>query len=464
MELLITIPDSYPAEREYIISVIFKDFLGLDYVIKRAQGFYTNISNKEDKRRLLIPDGLFANPGEKWLTPQSLPKQPLQVRGPQIVESDFGIEFSPIPVIYGSQAFEIDGTTQLASDRDLYIPIDIFGSCFFMLTRYEEIVKPDRDEHDRFPAKASLAYQEGFIERPIVNEYLEILWASLKRLWPGLTRKRREYRLILSHDVDNIFCVVGKPLRQVLKRVGGDIIARHDPYLAFGSMKAAWKGLAEKDPCNNFDFIMDTSEKLGVKSTFNFMGDLGDTVYDQRYDIDHPWVRACIRRIAKRGHLIGIHTTYGSYLNPERTKGEFQRLRDVAEEEGVKQEEWGGCQHYLRWQNPTTWQNLEDAGLDYETSLAYADQTGFRSGTCYEYPVFNIKTRQRLRLRERPILVMESTLLKCMRLPWTLVIRKIIKMNQLCRLYRGDFTMLWHNDLLLTRRDRNKYQEVCKTL
>jgi hypothetical protein len=52
-----------------------------------------------------------------------------------------------------------------------------------MLTRYEEVVKSDRDEHDRYLATASLDYQEGFLERPIFNEYLEILWACIKRLW-----------------------------------------------------------------------------------------------------------------------------------------------------------------------------------------------------------------------------------------------------------------------------------------
>jgi hypothetical protein len=54
-----------------------------------------------------------------------------------------------------------------------------------MLARYKEVARSDRDEHDRFPAAASLTHQEGFFERPIVNEYLEILWSCVKRLLPG---------------------------------------------------------------------------------------------------------------------------------------------------------------------------------------------------------------------------------------------------------------------------------------
>ena len=52
------------------------------------------------------------------------------------------------------------------------------------------------------------------------------------------------------------------------------------------------------------------------------------------------------------------------------------RLLRVAEAEGVRQDEWGGRQHFLRWTNPETWRNWEAAGLDYDSTLAYADAVG----------------------------------------------------------------------------------------
>ena len=48
-----------------------------------------------------------------------------------------------------------------------------------MLTRYEELVVPDRGAHDRFPAAASVAVREGFLEIPIVDAYVELLWGAL---------------------------------------------------------------------------------------------------------------------------------------------------------------------------------------------------------------------------------------------------------------------------------------------
>jgi len=444
------------------------DFLGIDIqtVIEDRNDVLIEENHTSNGRKLRIADILFQTLDNQWLTRYSLPKQPLSIWDTTCISNDLPLMSSRLPVIYGCQV-EQPGSTKnylIQNQDELYLGLDIFGSSFFMLTRYEEIVIPDRDEHDRFPAKASLACQEGFVERPIINEYLEILWACLQKLWPGLKRKKREYRLCLSHDVDEILSVVGKPLKQVIRRIGGDIIVRRDPTLALRSMQAAWRGHAEKDPCNTFDFIMDVSEKNGVTSTFNFKTDLGNTKYDQTYSMDQPWARHCIRRIVQRGHLIGFHPTYGSYLNAERTKTEYQRLKKVAEEEGAEQNEWGGRQHYLRWQNPATWQHWDDAGLNYDSTVGFADLIGFRTGCCYEYPVFNLEERKKLKLRERPLIVMEGVALKGNGTFKNEFREKISHLNQICRRFKGDFTLLWHNDRVISRQQQETYISTLVTL
>ena len=69
--------------------------------------------------------------------------------------------------------------------------IDIFASSFFMLTRWEEYVNKIRDMHNRFPAYASLACKNNFLDRPIVNEYVEMLWNMLKFLGCKQEKKKR---------------------------------------------------------------------------------------------------------------------------------------------------------------------------------------------------------------------------------------------------------------------------------
>jgi len=462
----IMIPEGFAPERQYILSVILGEFLGVEYqIIQRAEcldELVWVLEIPDQEGRIVLPDAFFSLEHEKWFTLSSLPVQPLKQWRVQSDLPDANVLEPNIPVIYGQDPQQ-PGFFRF-SKEEIRLGLDVFGSAFFMLTRYEEMVKQDRDEHDRFPTKASLSYQEGFVERPIVNEYVEILWACLKKLWPELMREKRNYRLCLSHDVDETVTVVGKPLKQVVRRIGGDIVVRGDPVLALRSIRAAWKGVAQNDPCNTFDFIMDISGKQGIKSTFNFMTDLGHTKYDQRYSIDHPWVRLCLQRIVQRGHLIGFHPTYGSYLDAERTKTEFLQLKKVAKEEGAKQDEWGGRQHYLRWQNPETWQHWDEAGIDYDSTVGFSDLGGFRTGCCYEYPVFNLKERKQLNLRERSLIVIESAVLGGKKKFNDELSEKISSVNHTCKRFAGDFTLLWHNVNLISRQQRKIYASTLDSL
>ena len=195
-------PTSYREEREYIIKILLETFLGLDYHIQVREITHTEIC-METEKRLILPDVLFNFPKTKWLTAESLPKQPLERINCGYSSLDLNLISRNLPVIYGETHKESGGLFRKIPNGGLELSIDIVGSAFFMLSRYEEIIKADRDEHNRFPATASLAYQEGFLERPIVDEYVEILWAAMSRLWPNLKRKQKAFSIQVSHDVDS---------------------------------------------------------------------------------------------------------------------------------------------------------------------------------------------------------------------------------------------------------------------
>ena len=55
--------------------------------------------------------------------------------------------------------------------------------------------------------------------------------------------------------------------------------------------------------------------------------------------------------------------------------------------------------------------SLDDAGMAYDTTLNYADRSGFRCGTCFEYPAFNTVNQQPMQIRVRPLIAMECTII-----------------------------------------------------
>jgi hypothetical protein len=432
--LVVEAPAAYEPERRYVLDVLLGERLGLDWRLEVTGRPDVRIAADGDGS-VVLPEVLFATPPDAWLTPACLPRRPLA-------------RAAGVPVIYGAAG---DGEPA----------IDILGSCFFMLTRLEERVVAARDEHGRFPAGAALAHAEGFLDVPIVDVYVERLWEALAARWPRLERPRRSYRVALTHDVDDPLALLGRSRPELVRQLGADVLVRRDPALAarrVGSWLAGSRGGRRLDPYNTFDFLMDVSERHGLASAFYFMAADGTPgAEDPPYRLDDPWIEALMRRIHARGHEIGFHATD---VDRERTIGGFERVRAAARRAGVEQEAWGGRQHYLRWENPATWETWDLAGLDYDATLAYADRVGFRTGTCHEYTVYDLVARRPLRLRERPFQVMDRTLLEYMGLTPDAAHAAVRALAAECRRHEGVLCMLWHNNVILGARQRRGYERV----
>lgn len=447
--LVLHMPSSRENERRYISNVVFDEFLGLRVQLAQENRDDWCLTDTTNHCQLTMPDSFLGCTQDAWLKPASLPKTPLSTWRALEDLPEATIVESGIPVIAGKKNLHGDWFTRI-EDKSIWLGLDVLGSAFFMLTRYEEYVKQDRDQHDRFPAKASLAYQEGFLDRPIINEYIEILWWCMKRLWPRLERKKRSFRTIVTHDVDVPFAQAFTGVLPLIRNCGGDVLKRKSFTAACNRLKT-WrdvkKGDYKKDLNYTFDRIMDISEQNNIKSAFYFKTACTNPNYDNNYSIDHPYLRQLIRDIDNRGHEIGFHPSYETFQNPEQTKVEFYKLLQVCEEEGIEQDQWGGRQHYLRWQVPITWRNWAKAGINYDSTLSFADHASFRCGICYEFPVFDLEQRKPLPLMERPLIVMEGSVLgeKYMALNGEAALEYMLELKRRCNRYNGDFTLLWHN-------------------
>lgn len=456
--LRIRYPATFVAERRYVVDVLVNEFLGLDCVHEEAEvdGFEITMAEDPAAGRVVVGDGLFAHNEHERLSPAVLPREPLERWNLAGSAIDAALVSPELPVIYGRSPY------LEAADGEVRLGLDVFGSSFFMLARLEEAIRPERDAHDRMPASESLAAKAEFLERPIVNEYLEILWWAIVRVWPRLERRMRQLRVLPTHDVDLPFCS-RTSFELLMRRAAKDVVRAKDPLLAIARLRAfvmsAYRGSAS-DLCNTFDFIMRACESRGLTGAFYFIAARSDPRFDPDYSIDSPEVRKLLREIDGRGHEIGLHPSYHTYRNPDRVRAELDALQRVCRDEGVDQETWGGRQHYLRWSNPETWAGWEEAGLDYDSTLGFAAASGFRCGSCYEYPTFDVVARAQLRLRERPLLLMEATLPEYQHRELDEIVEPARLLKDRCRLFGGDFTFLWHNNRLIRWSERRAYEAV----
>ena len=410
----ISIPNNNIQERKYILDIIFNEFLGLEFKVLKDDDCKDWIIRLENQKSLTIKDTFFSKyPNDlEYLKFENIPKK---------IE-----EF------------------------------DIFAAIFFMLARWEEYVNKTRDKHDRFPAIESLAYKQGFLDRPIVNEYVEELKSKLLELDNNLKFKTHNYQLVLTHDVDVPFKFYS--VKNFLRTIGGDLIKRKNISLflknitAFIFSKINYK----KDPYYTFDFLLDFYQKTKQKGYFFFMSG-GKTIYDNFYSIDDRRIEEFIQRLKQEGHFIGIHPSYDSYKDSKLLSEEKDKL-----ENSTSHKITFGRHHYLNFKAPNTWQNWEEVGMQWDSTLGYADLPGFRCGVCYEYSVFDILNHKKLKLKEKPLIVMECTIFeeRYLNLNYEESYKKIISYIDTVRKYNGEFVLLWHNDRLETKEQRELFEKV----
>ncbi|MEM6967320.1 MAG: polysaccharide deacetylase family protein [Bacteroidota bacterium] len=423
----VTVPNIALPEVEYTFHCLLGEFLGINYkleVDKSCEDF--TISNRG--KNIVIKNHFFKNDHpDSWYQLAQIPNQ--ISRG----MLDLGGKKYLIHSIFGKAKLSRVGEGYI-------LEADIIASTFFMLTRWEEAVNPKRDNHQRFSAKDALAYQQGFLQDAIVNEYVEFLWKLLEKIGVGQKRRKRSFQIVPTHDVDVPFLFSSLPSSLYT-------ITRHlvDPTFFRDGVNYLNFFFNRKDPNDTHAVFLDGAEKLGTPAHFFFMSG-GKNKYDPKDQLTSPSVRKLIQKIKERGHSIGLHPSYESFDNEELFKQEKDRLQRVANVE-IKT----GRQHYLRFEVPTTWNLWENADMTWESSMSYADDIGFRCGVCYPFPVFDIFQRKRLSLYERPLILMEGTLGMYLNLSLEEAQKQVEALVQEVEKYQGEFVFLWHNSSLNLR-------------
>ena len=350
--------------------------------------------------------------------------------------------FQQLPVIMWGEGYE-DGQMPFAADNgggEVIVYADIISSTLFMLTRWEELVVPERDLHERFPASASLAYKQGFLDRPVVDEYAFILRSYIQRIFPGWQPSRRKYQLILSHDIDSI-----RSFRNHIsgiKSIAGDLIKRRD--FRQGLLRAGniVKDSISPEQAANYQGISKLAQvslENGLSGTFFFLAGSKSNL-DSDFKIDSKIIKQSINQLQSNGFQIGIHPSYHTYNDLDR----------LLEEKALLEKTLGrpvreGRQHYLRFQTPVTWRLYEQVGLQVDSSLTYAGHEGFRAGTCHPFNPFDLQQDRELNLTELPLVVMDGTLRQYRALSIEEAEKSIINLAEKCRNVEGSFTLLWHN-------------------
>lgn len=448
------------SEVQYIVKTIFNFFIQViqyeiifDDSCSEDLMVFTFIIDGQ-KKELVLSKQFFNTANKNWLQLESLPKPNLE----EFPINDLipNYPFSTTPVLFGLPVIEYQ------NDNRIICKIDLLGSIFFMLTLYEERVLNINDIHGRFDHKYSIFHINNLYRRPLVNEYVYILKSLLIKLGFIFKDENRKYNVILSHDVD-VPGVYTFSFIRLLKNISADIFFRRSLVVAYLKIYSwflfrFFGKISMKDPLFNFELIMDISDAKNITSQFNFIPKNGLGGIDGNYDLHDVFLKKQLQIILSRGHKIGIHPGYFTMNDFDELKVSVDNYITILKSINLHNIKLVGRQHYLRWQNPITWRFYNLLKISQDSSIGSEHFIGFRSGTCYEYPVYDLDQRLALDLIEYPLIIMDVCLFKTKNYNQNHIQIQLIK--NITSYFKGNLTLLYHNNYITTSKQKKSYVKL----
>lgn len=362
-------------------------------------------------------------------------------------------------LLYPENGAMLFGDPQIRrQNNSIVIQTDILASAFYLLSRYDEIAKRDeRDQHGRFPGKQSIPFQAGFIDRPVIDEYGRLLRSMLREVGADIPEPKKQFRVSLTHDVDTpwIYPGIVKASAQVLKRK----MRKKDGLRALAvNLKML------RDPADTFDYMrkIDNAYRDRVNHEVDiiyfFMAG-GSSAYDGRYNVEDRRIRKLIQKLVRDGAIIGLHVSYEAGEKPWLIQREKAALEEVCGFE-VKHSR----HHYLRVREPEDLSFLEEAGIEHDYSMGYADVPGFRNGVAGPFRAWDHTHNRPGNVICHPLNIMDRTLSDYLQYDVNHACQTGLNLKQKVKEYQGEFSILWHNNMFQKECRQYNEQVYCALL
>jgi len=313
---------------------------------------------------------------------------------------------------------------------------DPFAASFYLISRYEEYLPHKRDNHGRFLASESLAFQNNFLDVPIVNIWINKIAKRLETHFDGFHFPKNSFKYISTIDIDNAYAYKHKGFIRTLGGLGKSLINGND----FNERLKVLFGKTP-DPFDTFNYQFEIHKQYNISPTYFFLlGDYG--VNDKNIPVNNKAFQLLIKTISKHSE-IGIHPSYSSNDNINIVEKEINRLNKITNQNILKSR-----QHFLKLKLPTTYNNLIENGITSEYTMGYAEENGFRASICSPFYFYNLNKEKETSLQIFPFTVMEACYQYYKKLTPNEVILNIKELMQKVKDVNGTFISVWHNESL----------------
>jgi hypothetical protein len=411
----------------YIFNIIFSKVLGLQFKITNDKNLFeaTNCPKFTYSNKNFFPRHAFLS--SHYL----------------LFETDIHKVDIDIFVFQGNKAF-------FRTNENSFFAFDIFAASFYLISRYEEYLPFSADKFGRFDAKESLAYQESFLELPLINIWTSIFCKELCQIFPDLKPRKTEFKYISTIDIDNAWAHLNKGfLRTSLS-------------LAKLLVTINFKGIIEKikvlaklktDPYSNYNFLDEIHKKYGIEPIC-FILYSKYAHFDKNPSQKNKSFRKLIKDISVN-NKIGLHPSFQSNKCYKILENEKKLLEKL-----VEKPIFHSRQHYLYMKMPETYENLLKSGIFHDYSMGYSSHMGFRASFCLPYNFFNLKKNEETKLEIVPFALMDVCFKDYKKINPEIALIQMKNIISSIKKVNGLFVSLWHNETLTESINPDNWRSV----
>ncbi|MCH8556497.1 MAG: hypothetical protein LAT84_01685 [Balneolia bacterium] len=341
------------------------------------------------------------------------------------------------------------GTKKITDHKNGYIFADLVASAFYFLSDWDALTILSKDQHGRTPYTESLAGKLGLAERPIVNEYCNLIRdVTESRRSITLSQKKfgdSTFAACITHDFDRI----KKKYKGTVKRELYDLPIKNPLNQAagerFGRAKQSLIDLLrsedgyERSILGMFDF----ERKLGTRPTVLFKSILQKHERDAADYLDYPFMETIIGKIDQLNGECGLHASYIAGYDEALFSDEKKKL-----EKRLGKYVLSHRFHYLRFNPSTIAGMLSKNGIRYDSSVGWAEQSGFRSGFTYPYYLFDPERNTTSDVLEIPMQMMEVQLFNYQGLDASEAVEAAKRQADIVKKYGGVLCWNFHHHAL----------------
>ena len=347
--------------------------------------------------------------------------------GAQIVMPDLSEKPTLTPSLKGGESS--------GGNKTWVIRTDIVYNTFFFISRAEELINTERDEHGRFLAKHSILGKDNRLMIPTVDEYARMLMKLLDLPLPTPSFSQ----IYLTHDVDSI-----AQYRHLRGALGGILRGQWRKVLA--SQKDI-----HNDPAFTFSWLIKQDKQVENAQCIYFVKDTLGKGYDYpQYKLDGKDFETAEELIKNSGAKIGLHS---SYYGRDMTK--VVVYTHMVNHEATRDNTTGQYKdlfhrsHYLRC-SIDHMQSLIAFGITDDFTMMFPDQVGFRLQTTRAVRWINPKTMTLTNLVLHPLTVMDCTLSNSnyMNLNEDEAYFECQRLFEKIHQNAGEVVLLWHNTII----------------